>query len=465
MKKVTDAFLDFALETGFDDLPDECVRFAKYLLLDSIGIILGGIASDKGKIGIQIARQIGGVPQSTIYGVGGKVSMIAAAFANAEMLNGLDMDAVPHVPPIVVPSILAVAEAEKRSGKDTLAATAVSHEIGHRLCKYLEIMGAYVVKHGKSPEVFGNTNENILGAAIGDAMLMKLDRDKMGQALGISAYFCSLPVCRDWEATSPKSLIKYVPVSWLAQGAVQASMLARAGYTSNAYTLDSEFGFPVFYCREESPWDPEKVIDGLGEKWNFLQIQFKPYPCCRYLHSSLDVFYRLKEKYNFSAKDIKEIRCNTGAFVPNPDQYTIVNQVDAQFSVPYNMALAAFDYIPGPAWQDKKALSDPRVNALMQKVKLFVAPEFAELRNTKTSSFYSRVEIELNDGAVLVDSTDYPKGTAVDGFRLTEDEMKERFRICASTILTEEKIENAIDVIMNLEQFDSLDSLIENVSL
>ena len=41
------------------------------------------------------------------------------------------------------------------------------------------------------------------------------------------------PVCRDWEATIPKSMVKYVPVSWMAQGAVQAAEIAGLGYTGN----------------------------------------------------------------------------------------------------------------------------------------------------------------------------------------------------------------------------------------
>ena len=47
-------------------------------------------------------------------------------------------------------------------------------------------------------------------------MLMKLNEKQMRNAIGIAAYYCSLGVCRDWESTSPKSMIKYVPVSWMA---------------------------------------------------------------------------------------------------------------------------------------------------------------------------------------------------------------------------------------------------------
>ena len=56
------------------------------------------------------ARRQGGNGAASLIGVGGKSSAAVAAFCNAELWNGLDMDPVPHVPPIVIPAILAVAE-------------------------------------------------------------------------------------------------------------------------------------------------------------------------------------------------------------------------------------------------------------------------------------------------------------------------------------------------------------------
>ena len=466
MQNVTDAFLDLALNTGYDDIPANVIHEAKRILLDGIGNALGGIASDKGKIGVEFARKAGGTPESTLIGVGGKYSAPVAAFANAELLNGLDMDPIPHVPPILIPSILAVAEAEKSSGKELLRATVVGYDIAARLSNVLlSIMGASLIKYGKTPDVFGNSNEHIVGAAVGNAMLMKLDRERMSHAIGISAYYCPLPVCRDWEYTMPKSMIKYVPVSWVAQGAVQASMMAREGFTGNAYTLDSPYGFPVIYCREEGIWDPEKVTKDIGSDWRILLAQYKPYPCCRFLHSILDVFYRMKEKYDISASDITAIRCHTSKFVAHPDQYAINNQVDAQFSGPYNMALAAFGYAPGPLWQDKNCLTDPRVLEFMKKVTMHVAPEYGEYRAKDPRTWYGRVEIDTKDGRTLSEETIYPRGCCAPGFQLTDEEMKDRFRTCASVIIPDSKIERAIDIIMNLEKYDNLDELMANISL
>ncbi|MBR5382061.1 MAG: MmgE/PrpD family protein, partial [Oscillospiraceae bacterium] len=236
-------------------------------------------------------------------------------------------------------------------------------------------------------------------------------------------------------------------------------------YTGNAYTLDSEFGFPFIYCREPGVWDPAKVLDGIGEQWLIMKQQFKPYPCCRYIHASLDMFYSLQKKYKFEPGDIKAIRCNTGAFVAHPDQYSVHNQVDAQFSMPYNIALAAFGYAPGPAWQEKKSLTDPRVLEFMHKITLTVADRYNELKKQDKRTFYSCVEIDLADGRTVSESEDYARGSSVEGFRLTDEELVQRFRTCASVILPDEKTERAIDIIMNLEKYDSLDELARNITL
>lgn len=465
MTQVTDALLDFAQNTRFEDLPAEVIHELKRVLIDGIGNALGGISSDKGKLGISFAKKSGGNPEATLIGVGGKYSTAVAAFANAELLNGLDMDPIPHIPPIVIPSLLAVGEARHSSGKEFLLALAVAHDVAARLNKVLgSVMMNSLAKYGKTPDVFGNSNENMLGAAIGNAMLMKLDRNSMAHALGIAAYFCPLPVCRDWESTIPKSMIKYAPVSWCAQGAVEAAMLAADGYTGNAHTLDSIYGFPRIYCREDV-WDPDAVIKDLGKTWAVLNTMYKPYPCCRFLHASLDVFYRLKAKYHFSATDIKEIRCNTGPFVAHPDQYAINNQIDAQFSGPYNIALAAFGYVPGPQWQNKNCLTDPAVLEFMHRVHMIVAPEYSELKKTKPGSFYARVEIDLNDGRTIQDVTEFPRGSNTGEARLSDEELITRFRVCAEMIIPEQKASKALDIILHLEEYDSLDPLIESITL
>lgn len=465
MKKVTDEFLKLATQSTFDNIPAVVLYETKRAVLDSLACALGGISSDKGKIGVSIARKMGGVPESTLVGVGGKISAAVAAFANSELMNGLDMDALAHIPPIVFPPLLALGEARKCSGKEFLVAATVGQEIAKRLSSVLlSIMGKALANTGTTPKVFGNSNEHIIGAAIGSAMLMKLPAKKIGAAIGISAYFCSLPVCKDWESTMPKSMIKYSPTSWLSQGAVQAAMLAEEGYTGNDYTLDSEYGFPVIYCREEGIWDPEKVIEGIGEKWMFTDYHYKPYPCCRFLHSILDCFYKLQEKYAFSPEEIEAVRCHSASFVAHPDQYAVENQIDAQFSGPYSVAMAAYGYKVGPAWQDKTALTDPKVKAFMRKVTMHVSQKCNEMRLVDRSSWYANVEIDAR-GTTYSEEVNYSWGTNKEGYHMTDEQLKNKFRVNASAILTDDKINKAINLIMNLEKLNDMSELAAVISL
>lgn len=64
MGKVSNAFIDFACEySNYNKLPERVIQGPKKVLLDGIGDALGGISSDMGKIGVSMARAMGGVPQ------------------------------------------------------------------------------------------------------------------------------------------------------------------------------------------------------------------------------------------------------------------------------------------------------------------------------------------------------------------------------------------------------------------
>ncbi|MBQ6369028.1 MAG: MmgE/PrpD family protein [Parasporobacterium sp.] len=464
---VTDKILDFAETYGkYENLPPEVVHEVKMLLLDGIGNALAGIASDKGKIGVEMAHQIGGNPVSSVIGTGGKVSAPMAAFANAELLNGLDMDPIPHVPPLVIPSVLATAEMEKLDGKKLIASLAVGLELGMRICGIFGmVMIISYMKYNKTPDCFSNGNESVIAAAVADAVAMGLSREQIANALGIAAYYCTLPVCRDWESSCPKTMVKYAPLSFLAQGSVEAAMLARAGYTGTTRTLDNEFGFPVYDNNNKEIWNEEKMAGALGERWDLLSIIYKPYPCCSFIHPVLDCFRRIVDRERLSRFDIDEVQCYTAPFNAHPDQYAVENQIDVQFSAPYCFALMINHYPVGAGWQSKKALRDPDVREFMPKVKMNVAPEYAQYRKTDPKSWYGRVELKTTDGRVFREETMYPTGAKVPGYAFSDEDMINRFREMGSEILTDEKLCRASDIIMNLEKQDSLDGLFANITL
>jgi 2-methylcitrate dehydratase PrpD len=97
MPTIVEALAGFTTEIRFEDLPANVVEESKRILLDSIGCALGGLSHPKGTIGVQYARLMGaGAPgaQATILGTGEKVSTVGAGFANGELINALDFDAI-----------------------------------------------------------------------------------------------------------------------------------------------------------------------------------------------------------------------------------------------------------------------------------------------------------------------------------------------------------------------------------
>ena len=119
-KDATRTLAEFSAGLRYEDLPAEIVHEAKRLLLDTIGCGLGGYEVAKGQMAVKFARRTGGLGGSTILGVKEKVPSGMAAFANGELMNALDWNALlppSHVPPYVMPSALALAEANRKPAK------------------------------------------------------------------------------------------------------------------------------------------------------------------------------------------------------------------------------------------------------------------------------------------------------------------------------------------------------------
>lgn len=463
MRPVSEDLVRFITGIKFEDLPIEVVHQVKRGFIDSIGCALSGIATEKGKIAITMAKRLGGTAESTIIGVGGKVSCTNAAYVNGELINGIDMDAIPHIHPFVIPPVLAIGESTSASGKELIVASAIAQELARRFSKMFMSMVANIVKKGTTPDVFGNGNEHILGAVAGAGRLMNLKSEQMAHALGIASYFCSLPVCRDWESTMPKSMIKYAPVGWLCQGSVTAALLAEEGFTGNPTVLDGEYGFPQFYGVADS-WNPEFLLNKLGEQWMFSDTNYKPYPCCRFLHSQLDCFIEIIEENNLYPEQIESVKAYSIPFLAHPDQQNVTTQIDSQFSGPYVIAAAAYRIKSGPAWQDMDTIMDPKIQLFMKKVSMLNDATATETKSKEPNSWPARVEV-LANGKTYIKETKYSRGTDIEGYRLSDEDIIKKFKVNATRVLTQTKIDKTIKYLMDLENAEDVSELFKLIVL
>jgi 2-methylcitrate dehydratase PrpD len=465
-RNITQELVAFVTAIQFEDLPKEVVHEAKRVLLDSVGCALGGIHTDKGKISIKLAREFNGKPESTIIGTDEKISCINAAFANGELINALDMDAIlypGHVAPYVIPGPLAVAERIGSSGKDLLLAVALGHEISSRFGEALRGPKKFIKEDSGGRIVISDINGLgfcIFGGTAGLGKILKLDHGKMVHAIGIAGHICPVPGVAKWHNTDPPSgMTKYLSAGWLGEAEITAAFLAEKGYIGDIDVLSGEYGF--WKCFASDKWRPDLLMKKLGQEWRFLNTAYKPYPCCRLMHSGLDSFIKVIEENRLMPEDIHEVNLLLDPLTDKPLWHNreIKTHVDAQFSVPYVFAVAAHRIRSGADWQSLSTITNPKIREFMNKVRFKPHPRFDEIMLKGRMNSLSKVEV-VAKGKTFSEEKGWMKGDAFpEEARMTDEELSDKFRNNAQSILTPDRIEKIVRIIFGLDTIQDVREL------
>jgi len=472
MSSLIQELAGFAVETKFEELPTSVVHEAKRTLLDSMGCALASITTDKGKMSVALARRLGGPPESSIIGINDKVSCCSAAFANGELIMAMDYDALVaptgHIAPHAIPPPLAIAESVDASGKDLILAVVLALEIATRVARAMKPVGSDVVHFEGSaegsirwPKTVGHAGRNI-GATAGAGRLLKLDQDKMSHALGIAGHLCQVPVEMKFLDSAPSAMTKYASAGWQSTGTVIAALLAEMGYIGDTTVFDTDYGFGTFSSAEK--WQPDKVMEGIGEKWYLLNMQYKGYPCCLLLQSALDCFVSVIDQNNLMPEDIESVKVFSHPIgeLAACENRKIVTHIDAQFSVPYLFAVAAHRVTIGVEWQDLDTMRNPKILKFMKKVSYQAHPEYGIQRRKHELTSIGMVEV-VAKGKTFREQSLYPRGAPVTGMEFTDKELEEKFRHNASRILTHNKIEGAVKALLELEIVGKISELMKLV--
>lgn len=423
---VTGPLVNWAMALRYEDLPADVVHGAKRFILDAVGCAHAGWLTDKGRRAAETILALGGTEDCSIWGDDRRISPASAAFVNAELMNALDYDAIPHTPPVTLPAIMALAESWKSSGKDLLLATVIAHEIAARLSAASSQMSSALIETGQTPEVFGINNEAIMAAAIAGARLGGLTAQQAAHACGLAGYYCPPQTSHDWETLYTKTNVKYTPVGWVSQGTATAVLLAKAGFTGNPAVLDGSAGFAKFYGWPA--WQPERAVQGLDDEWRMLSVDYKPHAACRFIHSQIDCMEQLRARHRFAPDDIEAIETLGVPFVAHPDPMNVTTQEGAQFSTPYNIALAACGIPIDSHAQSEANMNSPAVLAMMQRIEWGVHPGSAAAKAKDPRSYIARVTVTLKDGRQLSEDALYPRGIASQpALRLSDEELNRKF--------------------------------------
>ena len=460
----------FTEQTAFADLPPEVVRECKRILLDSIGCAVAATEEMKGRAGILYGQQLAAVgPQATIFGTAHRVSPLGAAYANGELINTLDMDAVlppGHVSPYVLPGAVAVAESLGASGQRLIEAVALSHEMSNRIGKAMDYLRD--TKDGKvnPPKIFGYSS-TVFGATAAIGKVKGFSAATLADALGIAG--CVAPVNSQvaWFQHAPSSTIKYLHAGVLVQSAFTSALMAEFGHRGDVQVLDDrEYGFPRFIGTVK--WEPEHITSGLGQEWRFpAEASYKPYPHCRILHALLDVLGEIIDTHRIRPDEIDGIKVYVEGMVEQPVWLNrrIEHVHDAQFSIAHGIALGAHRVPAGKAWMDPALVFGESVMGLMDRVTHEVHPDYVKLLTSQGASRPAKLELRAR-GQTFVGEKRFPKGSPSPDpdTALTDDELIAKFRHNAEGVLTSAQADQLVEMTMNLERVDNVADLVRQAA-
>ena len=452
---ITAELAAYAAGATFEALPAPAVEAAKAVVLDVLGCAVGAAPLELTARYQAIASELGGTAGgASIITSGRKSSMGAAAFANANAAALLDYGdgyvakaAYLWAGTAIVPAALAVGEALGASGTDLLSAVATGFEVGARISDALTFPDV-------KDAVRAENVAAVIAAAVAAAAIGRPDHDAMLSAIGMASATMPVATLRGYigaEAHPVRDMKQ--GLGWRSLLGVLAARSAAAGLrmVQPGNGLDGEHGF--WDAFGALPPDPAELLADLGRDPRILRTHTKKHPGGGMSHGAIDLVRELLARNDVGLEQIAgiEIRLDEmlgqSAAIQSPS-----GPVDAQFSIPYQVAVAVSGGPEGPGWYSPETLADKRIRALAQRIIVVADPECSEA--------YLKRRLFMTKARILTTS-----GSVVDGLLERSERLREprlyqaKFRDLAGQVISPNRVEAIIQAVDRLDSAPSLTSL------
>ena len=282
------ALAAFAAQADIRRMPGAVVRTAQACLLYAVAV---GIAARSAPMATMIARALeleyGKAPGPVTRMLDGRaVTTGAGAYANAVLLHGrVQEDAHPagHVGVVVVPAALAMAQAQRVSGPDLLAAIVAGYEVALRIGR--DHVSDSSARGFRSTPLYG-----VFGAAAAAGRLAGLDDDRMTDAICLAANFAG--GLREFVTAGTDEFPLHAGMA--ASNGIHAVQCATAGIHAARSTLEGDAGFMRAFGEPGKAYGA-RLADALGEHYELARTTYKPYPACQFNRSVIRGILQLRE--------------------------------------------------------------------------------------------------------------------------------------------------------------------------
>jgi len=445
-------FLDLGEKLGRSiPISDAVLQRTRLALLDTLAAGIAGTCAPGMSELTGLCQEWGGAGQSSLLTGGRAVSAPVAALLNGACMRAWDLDDVheqntAHVSASVVPAALAVAQAKGgSSGRDLLAAIALGNEL---VCRITSAPKLTFSESGMAP----GYQAAFFGAAMAAARLLRLDRDRWRNAMGLAYARVAGNLQCYTEGTMAVRLMQGIA----AEAGVVSAQMAQRGLTGSSKVLEGKFGyFPVF---QRGQYDPVVLREALGEVWQFLDVSIKPlYPCCKYTHGPVEAAIQAMQTAGVPAENIARVDIE----VSNREVYDLVCEVreqkwnpqgvaQCQFSLPYTVAYAIVHGRLGFEAFTHTGMQDGQVRLLMPRIHAHLVAD-VDSKHRGVFPMPGKVVITLDSGKKFSKEVIYVKGHPRNP--MSFEDVVEKTRQCGVFAGTDSSVvESLITAVADIEQ-------------
>ncbi|MEX3933698.1 MmgE/PrpD family protein [Paraburkholderia phymatum] len=438
----------FVAGLRYEAIPDEVRARIKLLILDSLGCALFGSGLEWSRILSDTLASIDMTQGCNVWGMPLKLSAPHAALVNGTMIQSFELDdvhraGVLHVGAVTLPAVLAIAETlpadARMSGRDFLRACVAGYEVGPRvgMC-----MGPEHIAQGWH----SGATVGVFSAAAGAAAALRLDTAQTVHALGIGGTQSAGLMAAQFGA-----MVKRMHAGRAAQSGLYGALLAQHGFTGIVDVFENPYGgFCSTFSRSTDRFDLTQLIDGLGERFETMNIALKFYSCVGSNHTTLDAIRAMQARHPFGANDVESIVVHGSRVTVDHVGWRYVPQglTSAQLNLPYCVAtlLLEGDVFVDQFSEDKVA--DPQRMALADRVQVLEDPSITACGRGARHTV--RVEAILRDGTRLEETVQSQRGS--EHAFASEVEIVGKMTKLAARRIEGKQIERIVDWVMHAEE-------------
>ena len=386
------------LALQIDSLGERDREQLQRLLLDHLACCYRGSVLPWGRKLHEWAENYRGAGRSGLFASAMKTSPMIAAFVNATSAHGLELDdthdeSVSHPGAAIIGTALALAQHNESSGAEILPAIVAGYEVTGRVGAATN--AAVIIEKGFHPTCLFTG----FGATATAAHLLKLTPQQLAQAWGLMLSMAggSMQFSQEAEGTT----VKRLHGGYSALHGVLAAEHSKLGIAGPEQALDGRYGLLANFGEQQ---DEQRLTVAHPNGPEIHRISFKPYPCCRLFHSTLDALAEATDGFTLDPDSIVSLRVGGPEIMVSQHMLRRpTSEMAAQYSLPFTLGAALYY---GPSSVDgfmQDALGDERTLAIADRVVSELDPKMEE---AFPEHFGSWIEVETSEGKRRVEVLD-----------------------------------------------------------